>query len=274
MRIDYLSSDILLFRGDSLAALATAFIDDQRVLLVDALASQYDAIEMRDYLETTLGKKVVHIVLTRAGSHEAGLALFPDAAVSRGAAAAGKLQWGRHALDIFPIPSVRGDALGIDVPGSDMLFVGDAVVGNLAPLGASTPEQADALLASLQERGRGIVVPRNSGAVCGRALANARQYLRNLREEVGALRARTAPDGLDAAIGKVEVDRLLAPGEHASALERHWHRDNLRVAAERGLFPAPPQAAAAAQRSCVQVCRDTVASVLTAMLGRLAERGV
>ncbi|UUZ51342.1 hypothetical protein LP420_18890 [Massilia sp. B-10] len=68
MRIDYLSSDILLFRGDSLAALATAFIDGERVLLVDALASQFDALDMRDYLENTLRKQVAQIVLTDAVS--------------------------------------------------------------------------------------------------------------------------------------------------------------------------------------------------------------
>lgn len=272
MRIDYLSSDILLFRGDSLAALATAFIHGNEVLLVDALASQYDAIDMRDYLETTLHKRVVRIVLTRAGSHDAALALFPDAEVISGAARAGALRFGRHALDVFAIPSVGGDALGVDVAGADMLFVGDAIIGNIATLGAATPDQADALLASLQERGRGIVVPRNQGAVCGRALANARTYLAGLRQQVGAARAAHADPA--AAIGAIELDGLLAAGEHATPLERHWHRDNLRQVGARGLFPALAQAPAGAARSRTQACCETIKSVLTAMLGRLAERGV
>lgn len=272
MRIDYLSSDILLFRGDSLAALATAFIDGERVLLVDALASQYDALDMRDYLETTLGKQVMHIVLTGAGSHDAGLALFPNAAVSRGAAAAGTLQWGRHALELFPLPGVRADALGIDVPGSDLLFVGDAVVGNIAPLGAASPEQADALLAALQERGRGLLIPRSGGALCGRALANARRYLENLGAAVAAARSAGDPGGAGAAMMRIAPDQLLVPGEHPGALERHWHRDNLRQASERGWFPAAQAARAQVPRSCLQACRATFASVLTAMLGRLSER--
>lgn len=280
MRIDYLSSDILLFRGDSLAALATAFIDGERVLLVDALASRYDAIEMRDYLETTLNKKVSRIVLTREAGHDAGLALFPHAALSRGAAAAGLLQWGRHALDIFALPGVRNGALAIDVPGADMLLAGDAVVGNLAPLGGASPQQADALLAALQARGRAIVIPRNGGALCGKALTNARGYLDRLGAAVAAARARAVDPGAEidaeigAAIGAIELERLLAAGEHASALERYVHRDNLRLARERRWFPARQAAAAPPQRNSLQACCETVASVLTAMLGRLAERGV
>lgn len=271
MRIDYLSSDILLFRGDSLAALATAFVDGSKVLLIDGLASQYDAIEMRDYLETALGKRVERIVLTRSGRHDAALALFPDAEVSSGAAAAGTLLFGRHALELFAIPSVHGDALGIDVPASDMLFVGDAIIGNIAALGTATPEQADCVLAALEERGRGIVVPQHQGAVCGRALANARAYLDRLRRQAGT--ARTAASG-DAAIAAIALEQVLAAGEHASPLERHWHRDNLRQVVSRGLFPALPHAAPAARRSRTQACCDTVMSVLTAMLGRLGERGV
>ena len=140
MRIDYHSSDILQYRGDSLAALATAFIDGERVLLVDALASQYDAIKMRDYLQTTHRKQVARIILTRPASHDAGVAVFPAADVG---ATEGRLQWGRHRLEVL---ALGGGALAVDAPDADMLFVGDAVVGNVAALGAALPQQSDALL--------------------------------------------------------------------------------------------------------------------------------
>src|SRR4051812_47603767 len=120
MRIDYLRSDILLFRGDSLAALATAFIDGERVLLVDALASQFDAIDMRDYLEGTLGKRVERIVLTDAGGgHAAALAMFPAAQITRAPDAPGSIAWGSHTLALHP----AAGGLHIDVPDADLLFV-------------------------------------------------------------------------------------------------------------------------------------------------------
>jgi hypothetical protein len=67
---------------------------------------------------------------------------------------------------------------------------------------------------------------------------------------------------------------LMAKGEWATPLERHWHADNLKRIVAAGWFPASVQAAKAAPRSRTQACCDTVASVLTAMLGRLVERGV
>lgn len=276
MRIDYLNSDILLFRGDSLAALATAFIDGERVLLVDALASQYDAIEMRDYLENTLHKRVERIVLTHDGkTHAAAVALFPAAELVSGPAQAGNISWGRHTLDLFPVPGAGQGALAIDVPSADLLFVADSIVGNIASLGNLSPEQADDALARLQERERSQVVPRHVGAACGRVLGNARVYLAQLGERVRQLRACLTPQAAAEAIARIAIDEVLVKGEFATPLERHWHADNLKQIAERQLFPASAtQGAAKPVRSRTQACCDTITSVLTAMLGRLAERGV
>ena len=269
MRIDYLSSDILLFRGDSQAALATAFFDGERALLVDGLASQYDAIDLRDYLETTLGKRVERIVLTDPdGSHAAALALFPQAQLLREPA---QVAWGRHTLELFTLPGARCGALAVDVPAAGLLFVADSIVGNVAVLGGLTPEQADDTLARLQERASVRVVPRHVGAACGRALGNARAYLARLRERVQALRGAHGAGQAAQAIAAIALDDLLVPGEFATPLERHWHADNLHQVVARGLFPAPAQTAKSA-RSRSQACCETLASVLKAMLGRLAER--
>ena len=269
MRIDYLSSDILLFRGDSQAALATAFRDGERALLVDGLASPYDAIDLRDYLETTLGKRVEQMVLTDPdGGHAAALALFPHAQVRREPAL---VAWGRHTLELFALPGARCGALSVDAPEADLLFVADSMVGNIALLGGLTPEQADDTLARLQDRGRARVVPRHAGAACVRALGNARAYLARLRERVQALRGAHGASQAAQAIAAIGLDELLVPGEFATPLERHWHADNLRQVVARGLFPARAQPARAA-RSRSQACCETLASVLKAMLGRLAER--
>lgn len=271
MRIDYLSSDILLFRGDSLAALATAFIDGERVLLVDALASQFDALDMRDYLENTLRKQVAQIVLTdAAGGHGPALALFPAAQITRAADAPAIVSWGRHTLELHPAHG----GLHIDVPGADLMFVGDSIVGNIAVLGATQPDLADQTLVRLLDRGRARVVPRTVGAVCNRALGNARAYLAQLRSRVLELRNTLAPEEAALAIGRITIEACIAHGELATPLERHWHADNLKRIVAAGWFPASVQAVKAAPRSRTQACCDTVASVLTAMLGRLAERGV
>lgn len=269
MRIDYLGSDILLFRGDSLAALATAFIDGERVLLVDALASQFDAIDMRDYLQDTLGKRVEQIVLLDAGGgHPAALALFPGAHISNAANAPATIAWGRHTLELHR----TGAGLHIDVPDADLLFVGASIVGNIALLGEGTPEQADQTLMQLLDRGRTRVVPRTMGAACNRALGNARAYLAQLRASVIALRNTLAPDEADRAIARIALDACMAKGEWATPLERHWHGENLRRIVASGAFAASERRRA--PRTRTQACCDTVASVLTAMLGRLVERGV
>ncbi|UUZ56796.1 hypothetical protein LP419_18350 [Massilia sp. H-1] len=225
MRIDYLSSDILLFRGDSLAALATAFIDGERVLLVDALASQFDALDMRDYLENTLRKQVAQIVLTDAVSM-ATVRRWPCSPPrkSRAPDAPAIISWGRHTLELHPAHG----GLHIDVPGADLMFVGDSIVGNIAVLGATQPDLADQTLVRLLDRGRARVVPRTVGAVCNRALGNARAYLAQLRSRVLELRNTLAPEEAALAIGRITIETCIAHGELATPLERHWHADNLK----------------------------------------------
>jgi cyclase len=260
MRIDYLASDILLFQGDSLASLATAFIDGDRVLLVDALASADDASAMRDYLEQDLGKRVEQIVLTHVDAdHMAGVALFPHARVlvqrqynttlmaqqPRPSVAALPtelidqeltIQWGRHVLELFHNPGQTADTLAIDVPTADLLFVADNVVGNIAYFGAAAPQQIDAALLRLQGRGRSRIVPGHLGVQCADALGNARHYLAKLGEKVAQLRATLGAAAARKAIAAIAIDALLAPGVHASRFERHWHGQNLLRINERGLF--------------------------------------
>lgn len=275
MRIDYLTSDILLFRGDSLAALATAFIDGERVLLVDGLASQYDALDLRDYLENSLRKRVEQIVLTDPqGGHAAAVALFPGAQVRTWSAQPARIVWGRHTLELFAAAGSAPQALAIDVASADLLLAPDRLIGNIAVLGTGSPEQADEALLRLQDRGRNQVIPRHVGAACSRVLGSARAYLAQLRTRVLAARGTLAPDEAAQRIAAIRIEDCLAAGEVPTPLERHWHADNLKQIVARGLFPAPAAALRQPVRSRAQACCDTLASVLTSMLGRLVERGV
>ncbi len=267
MRIDYLASDILLFRGDSLAALATAFIDGKRVLLVDALASEYDAIEMRDYLERDQGLRVESILLTRSGKpYESGLHLFHAARIAVASASAPVLDWGRHRLAFFQTPGDPARSLAIEANG-ELLFVRDRLVGAVAVLGESTPEAAERALACLQQRAPVRVVPATQGVQEGCALAQARAYLDKLGSIVRQLRAGDGGAEL-AGIRRIALADCLPEGVHAGALERHWHADNLKQIVERGLFPAARKAPARPGHA------HSVIATIYAMLGRLGRSGV
>lgn len=288
MRIDYLASDILLFHGDSLSSLATAFIDGERVLLIDALASIEDARAMRDYLEQDLHKHVDTIVLTHCDTdHTAGVTLFPQARVvvqrdfntdtlTQQVSLVDQtttLQWGSHTLELFPNPGKTADTLAIDVAAAGLLFVADNIVGNIAYLGAAAPEQMDEALLRLQGRGRDRIVPGHIGVQDGEALANARHYLARLRAQVGAARATMAAGAARQAIAAIRIEVLLAPGVHAGRFERHWHGQNLLRVNECGLFPATGSVAQRQERQerpALAACCDTVLRTLQRMLGGLA----
>ncbi len=303
MRIDYLASDILLFHGDSLSSLATAFIDGERVLLVDALASTEDAQAMRDYLEGDLGKRVELLVLTHFhADHMAGVTLFPQAEViaqrlynytlmeqqPRPDASMAALpdtvidqsmtvQWGRHALELFHNPGKTVDTLGIDVASADLLFVADNIVGNIAYIGASAPELIDDALVRLQARGRGRIIPGHMGVQDASVLGNARHYLARLRERVSVLRAALGPEAAKNAIAAIDIEELLAPRVHASRFERHWHKQNLLRVNERDLFPAASYKAPPLASRGVELCRrgcETVMGMLQHLLGGMARQGL
>lgn len=276
MRIDYLSSDILVFRGDSLAAVATAFVDGKRVLLIDALASEYDAIEVRDYLERDRGLQIDTVLLTHAGQgHDAGLHVFRGARIEVASAASPSLDWGRHRLDFFPTPGASSRSLAVHVASAELLFVGARIVGAIALIGAASPEQADSALAQLQQRGAQRIVPAYLGVQDGGTLEHAREYLRKLAVQVKRARAAHAGGSLHAAIAAIPIEACLADGVYAGALERHWHRDNLKQIAGRDLFAVPVEQVRAPQRSfAVFIRRTGLVPMLMCMLGRLGRSGV
>lgn len=304
MRIEQIDTDILLFRGDTYESLATAFIDGERVLLVDALASEADALTMRDHLEGKLGKKVEAIILTHGHSdHMAGVKLFSGAEViahrlflytfmekrDRPAAADDAfvaptilvdqqltLPWGRHTLELFHSPGKTMCSLGIDVASADLLFVADNIVGNIAYVGASVPELIDDAIVRLQRRGRSRIIPGHMGLQDWTALSNARHYLAMLRTRVS--QARTAAPGGDeaGAIRAIAIDECIASNEKATDFERYWHAQNLERILERKLFALPyrlPEAAGDSRFATLKRCGNVLATMM-GMLGQLVHRSV
>lgn len=261
MQVSELAPDILLFRGQAHESLATAFVHGRDVLLVDALGSAADAEAMRAHLEGRLGLRVPIILMTHYMSdHMAALRLFPRARVAAHRLYAqtflsqrdrspqderefvppsielgGELifDWGHHRLRVFPNEGKTPCTLNVDVPRADLVLCGDNLVGNAAYLSSSTPELLDAGLARLQQLGRRWIVPGHMGAMPGETLANARHYLRRLREEVTAARRRDAAESIPA----IGIERCLAAGVTATPFEREWHDRNLGLIVERGSFP-------------------------------------
>ena len=295
MRIEQIDTDILLFRGDTLESLATAFIDGPRVLLVDALAADSEARAMRDYLETTLGKRVEATILTHGHSdHLAGVRLFPGADIiaqrlflytymekngQSGETLVAPttvvdqrltLAWGRHTLELFHNPGKTMCSLGIEVADADLLFAADNIVGNIAYIGASVPELIDEAIVRLQRRGRSRIIPGHIGIQDWTALSNARHYLAMLRPQVGKAR------GDAATIRAIALEDCLAGGVQPTPFELHWHGQNLERIVERKLYAAPYRAPVAAEDSRFATLKRCGSVLLTMvnMLGQLVQRGV
>ena len=261
MRVDEIERDVLLFRGDAFESVATAFASNGDVLLVDALASRADAEWMRDDLERRWGKTVRTVVVTHyMNDHMAALRLFPKAQIvahryfmhtflsQRGRSAqddedfvapttllgdALSLSWGRHRLELFHNPGKTLCTVCIDVPGCDLVFSSDNVVGNIVYLSSGAPEVIEGAIERLQRLHRSRVVPGHIGILPGEALANARHYLRQLRRHVK--RAFSGPGSAEA-VSAIAIEDCIAPGVTPLPFEREWHARNLEVVLERRLF--------------------------------------
>jgi glyoxylase-like metal-dependent hydrolase (beta-lactamase superfamily II) len=143
------------------------------------------------------------------------------------------MDWGRHSLAVFHNPGKTLCTLCVDVPGSDLLFSSDNLVGNTVYLSSGAPEVIDGGLERLERLRRGRVVPGHIGVLPGAAVRNARHYLRQLRRRVkDARRGLAAPE----AIRRIAIEECVAPSVTPIPFEREWHARNLDVILDRRLF--------------------------------------
>lgn len=261
MRVEQIAPDIYSLVGEVLASNSTVIVKDEEALLVDSMASRADAEELRSFIESNLGKRVRFIICTHFfRDHLAGLRLFPGASiiahrnythtydmesfrdeeeddhsivpdilVSDGIL----MRWGRYELDVFHNPGHTMSTLNIDIPGADLLMVGDNIVGNLVYLYYSTPALMKTALERLQRRGRSRIIEGHQGVLSGNTVDNARHYLESLASHVGA--ARRAANDHDSIL-EIGLEQCLKTGVGATAFERIFHERNLRTVIERGLF--------------------------------------
>jgi len=261
VRFEELGSNVLMFVGDDHESVATAFIDGDDVLLVDALGSVDDARWLRRVLCEDMAKTVRVIAQTHFMSdHIAGISLFPDAltlahrhyrhtflsqnqrvdALYRDPQvvfdSAMTIRWGQHELHFVHNPGKTMDHVSVDVPSADLVCAGDNIVGNIVYVSKADPGMIRAAIARLQQFGRGTVVGGHMGSFPAGTLDNAIHYLDRLRDAVVRLRLDAPPGQLDAHIGSIRVEDCLAPRVAPTAFERTWHGHNLEAIVAQSIF--------------------------------------
>lgn len=261
MRIQQLESDLYILTGEQFHSNSTVIVNDDEVLLVDAMASVGDAEELRAFVTRELGKRVRFIICTHYFSdHLAALRLFPesqiiahqnyshtfdmerfrteeekthfvepDITISDGM----RLRWGTYMLDVFHNPGHTMSTINIDIASADLLLVGDNIVGNMIYLYYSTPHLAQTALERLHRRGRGRVIEGHNGLMDGSTVANALHYLNRLEANVKGARRRSERDE---AIQEISLDQCLPESVEGTDFERIYHQRNLQTIIERTLF--------------------------------------
>jgi cyclase len=225
----------MMFVGDAYESVATAFIDGNEVLLVDALGSEEDARWLRSVLCDQMGLTVRLAATTHFMSdHMAGLTQFPEALVmahrhhrhtflsqNRPVAAFYRepdivfdntaIRWGRHQLRFLFNPGKTMDHFSVDVPTADLAFAGDNI-------------------------GRSRIVGGHIGVFDASVLDNALRYLERIRESVVRIRTDSPAAEVSHRIASIRIEDCVEPQVQPTAFEREWHRNNLDAIVSQSIF--------------------------------------
>ncbi|GAB3339501.1 MBL fold metallo-hydrolase [Marilutibacter aestuarii] len=261
MQYQAIRPDVLVFVGDSHLSVATAFVDGDDVLLVDALGSMEDALAMRQVLCAEMGKTVRIIAATHYMSdHLAAMRLFPDAMTiahrhhrlgfqmqNRPAHAtyrapklvfdaAMTLHWGAHELRFVHNPGRTPDHVSVDVPTADLVCAGDNIVGHIVYVSRADPAMLRQAIAAMRRFGRGTVVGGHMGCFPAAVLEDAIHYLDRLQRRAIEVHARVPAAEIAAALARIRIEDCIATGVEPTDFEREWHGHNLEAMASQSLF--------------------------------------
>ncbi|NZA26516.1 MBL fold metallo-hydrolase [Luteimonas sp. SJ-92] len=266
MRVEELGSNALMFVGDVHESVATAFLDGDDVLLVDALGSMEDAHWLHHVLCRDMGKTVRIVAATHFMSdHIAGLSLFPEAltianrhhrhaflsqnkpvdafyrepqVVFDGGMT---LRWGQNELRFLHNPGKTMDHVSVDVPTADLVCAGDNIVGNIVYLSKADPAQIRTAIDRMRQFGRRTVIGGHMGRFPSAVLDNAIHYLDRLQAAViriraDAIRADATPHAVHERIAAIPIEACLAPRVEPTGFEREWHQHNLAAIVAQSVF--------------------------------------
>lgn len=259
VHVEELGPHILMFVGDQVQSVATAFIDGEDVLLIDSLGSAEDAHWLRDVLCNRMGKRVRLLAATHFMSdHIAGMTLFPEALTlahrhfrhtflsqNRRIDAFYRepdvvfdnmtMRWGQHELRFLHNPGKTMDHFSVDVPTADLVCAGDNIVGNIVYLSKADPALLGAAIGRIRQFGRRTVVGGHMGAFDATVLDNALHYLGRLRDAVVRIRVQTT-SAAAAHIAAIRIEDCVAPQVEPTAFEREWHGHNLDAIVAQSIF--------------------------------------
>ncbi len=261
MRIETLEEDLLVAVGEQYQSTSAVFLDSDRALLVDGMASRKDGLELRRLVEEDLRKKVQLLVSTHYFSdHIAAWGLFPGVPIVahrnyrqsfdseafrteeekrhfvEPTVLVGdglEIRWGRFHLDVFYNPGHTLCSLAVDVPEADLLLAGDTVVGNIVYLFYGNVKLRKRALERLRARRRAKLLSSHGGVSEPARLDRALHYLERLGEEA----RRATPDRRG--IRELPLESCLPPGVAGTEFERIYHRRNLDLVAEGRIFEEP-----------------------------------
>jgi glyoxylase-like metal-dependent hydrolase (beta-lactamase superfamily II) len=261
MRTERIEDDVFVAVGQQYESTTAIFLDSDRALLVDGMASRKDGLELRRFVEEDLEKKVMLLVSTHYFSdHLAAWGLFPGVPIVahrnyrqsfdseafrteeekrhfvEPTVLVGdglEIVWGRFHLDVFYNPGHTLCSLAIDVEEADLLVAGDTVVGNIVYLYYGNVALKKRALERLRARRRGRLLSSHTGISDPARLDRALHYLERL--EVEAAKARADGDPLQG----IHLESCLPPDVAGTEFERLYHRRNLDLIAEGRVFPAP-----------------------------------
>ena len=255
MRIEQIDADAKVLIGDAYDSSALALIRGDDVLLIEALGSKKDAIELQQLFQRE-GKTVRKIIITHYFSdHIAALSLFPDAEIiahknyrftfdseqNRSEEERSffsepdvtfndemRLRWGRFHLHLAYNPGHTLGTILVEIPELDLIHVGDTVVGNIVYLAYSTPSLLHSALDRIRRSGFRRILSSHEGLRDAIAVQYARHYLHQLEEKAFSCSREVFLQS--------DLSAYLPGDVQATPFEAIFHRRNLRSVVERKLF--------------------------------------
>jgi glyoxylase-like metal-dependent hydrolase (beta-lactamase superfamily II) len=263
MEIHEIQSGLFVCVGDAYDSNSTVLIKNDQVLLIDSMAATKDALELKEFVETKLLKKVRFIICTHYFSdHLAGLKLFPeseivahknylhtfDSELYRSEEEKSNFveptilileglsfRWGPFLLNLFYNPGHTMDMINIDIQEADLIHVGDTLVGNMVYFQYSPPRSFLTALEEIKKKGRKNLISSHSTIRSVGAVDYALHYLNSLGEKS----KEAWENGSEESIARIDLNSCLPSGVEGTSFENIFHKRNLQSIVKRRLFAKP-----------------------------------
>jgi len=260
MEFKMVKEDIYVFIGTEFNSNAVLILDNNVALLIDGLASNEDAVELREIITHNLNARVEYIISTHYFSdHMAAFSLFSESKIiahknylhtftselyrseeEKGRFVKPKivfdnnllLEWGKYTLNIFHNPGHTISTIAIDIAEADLIITGDHVFQNVVYLCYSTPESIKEALSKIRMTNRSIVITGHNGVSTMNEIDAGLLYLERLEKYVKYARETNN----EQSILDIKLEDCIKLGTKIIEVERIFHQRNLQLIVDRRLF--------------------------------------